>query len=278
MPLRPVDKFKGQNVASVSRRVMKGQTTLQSLQTLLDHNLQDLSRFTSFMVSRNGILKTPSEMQRVKKFLASVAQKHQDQQNLVKQANRGISQIDRALSRLRQQAQKFWTKHGDVKQMLQRRVYDPVQMQQRQLRTLLKTETAAVDQKIKIFVMPDNTLVMTPYNGNLTFQCDGRAYEHYIHTRPNQPEPRMFYHHSGTQQIYVDVDDYDKHLQMDATGGSNSPMMIFLSPNPERIPNTISYDAVSQWNFVGQPHCNQGTSINVHKIHKIVFVPPPFVP
>lgn len=275
MPLRPLDKFKGQNVASVSRRVRTGQTTLQSLETLLDHNLQDLSRFTSFMVSKNGILKTSSEMEHVKKFLASVAQKHHSQQNLVKQANRGISQIDRALSRLRQQAQKFWTKHGDVKQMLQKKVYDPVQMQQRQLRTFLKTDPAT---QMKVFVMPDNTLVMTPADYNMTFQCDGRAYEHYMNCRPNQPEPRTFYHFSGTQQIYVDTDDYDNHMKMNAAGGSDFPMIIFLSPDPERIPSTISFDAVSQWNFVGQPHCNQGTSINVHKIDKIILVPPPFVP
>lgn len=278
-PLRLSSRLNGRSVGSLCTKVNKGQMTFQSLQKFLGDNPDDLLRFASCIMSRITFLRTSSEMEHMKKFLASVIQKYPSQQQLVSQANKSIHQIDQALTRLRQQGQKFWTKHTDLKQMLQKRVYDPVQMQQRQLRTVLRTDS--ITEKMTIFVMPDNTLVMTPQDWKMTFQCDGRAYSQYMHWRQGQPEPRMFYHFSGTQQIYVDSEDYDKHYklahQTKSPVGDNHTIIMFLSPDVERIPTTISFDAVSRWNFVGEPHCNDGTSINVHKIHKIVVVPPPFV-
>lgn len=282
----PINDFRqktGRMVMDVKREIQEGTISAQMLYDLVNHDKELFLRYLDWFLERMKGWTDPVRLNKGKKFLQSVLQKHKDDQNASKTVQKYIQQVDRLLSAYEQTKAKIWSRHPDIHQLLTKRVMNPEMHQQQLVRTVLKTPKS----RLTLFVMPDNKLALTSKGSQYVFRCDGRKYQQYMLPIQGQKNPDTFWRYditsSGSTQggpIYVEEEDVVNHMKQmqkqTKNTSFNGPRIIVLSDKTETIPATLTEKPLSQMR--GGSDCPEDSSITVHKIKKMVSIPIDYIP
>lgn len=280
----PIKDFRrktgGKTVVEVMHGIQKGTVSAQTLYDIVNRDKDLFLRYLDWYLERMKGWTDPDRLNKGKKFLQSVLQKHKDEQNTSHKIQKYIQQVDRLLSTHEQTKAKIWSRHPDIQQLLTRRVMNPETHRQQQVRTLLKTPRSG----LTLFVMPDKRLALVSKSAQNVFRCDGRRYQQYMFPIQGQKNPDTFWRYDITSTqggpIYVEEEDVVNHMKQMQKQTKyaifNGPPIIILSDKTETVPATLPEKPLSQMH--GGPDCPEDSSITVHKIKKMVSIPINYIP
>ena len=264
----------------VHKQILDGRLTVQQLDRIVKEDKELFLKYLTWFTEIMKGITDPVRLHKAKQFMGSVIQKHGQDEKVVRQVNQHVKQLQTALSKYEKTKQQIWSRHSDIHQLLTRRVVNPTTTQLQQVRTYLKKP----ETDLILFVMPDNTLVLTPSSPEYIVRCDGRRRQQYMDPKQGQSEAQIFYRYTGPDghHIYIDTTDMDKHTtkmhQQNKYIFPKSPNIIFLSDETETIPSTFSMRALQRISAGGSDECPQDSSITVHKITKITHIPRDYIP